>query len=74
MLLIIIPPTDYLLMQGDVWESTLLYSQVDKDMKEGMEYMELVEYLRVAVANVFMGGYSSGSDTSPSPEPEQPIH
>ncbi|MDF1694293.1 MAG: tetratricopeptide repeat protein [Saprospiraceae bacterium] len=27
---------DYLLMQGDVWESTLLYSQVDKDMKEGV--------------------------------------
>lgn len=27
---------DYMLMQGDVWESTLLYSQVDKDMKEGV--------------------------------------
>lgn len=27
---------DYLLMQGDVWESTLLYSQVDKAMKEGI--------------------------------------
>ena len=27
---------DYLLMQGDVWESTLLYSQVDKQMKEGV--------------------------------------
>jgi len=27
---------DYLLMQGDVWESTLLYSQVDKAMKEGV--------------------------------------
>ncbi|MEM9547111.1 MAG: tetratricopeptide repeat protein [Bacteroidota bacterium] len=27
---------DYLLMQGDVWESTLLYSQVDKEMKEGV--------------------------------------
>jgi len=26
---------DYLLMQGDVWESTLLYSQVDKANKEG---------------------------------------
>ena len=25
---------DYLLMSGDVWESTLLYSQVDKDFKE----------------------------------------
>jgi len=27
---------DYLLMQGDIWESTLLYSQVDKEMKEGL--------------------------------------
>lgn len=27
---------DYMLMQGDVWESTLLYSQVDKEMKEGI--------------------------------------
>ena len=27
---------DYMLMQGDVWESTLLYSQVDKEMKEGV--------------------------------------
>ena len=27
---------DYMLMQGDVWESTLLYSQVDKQMKEGV--------------------------------------
>jgi len=27
---------DYLLMQGDIWESTLLYSQVDKAMKEGV--------------------------------------
>jgi len=27
---------DYMLMQGDVWESTLLYSQVDKQMKEGI--------------------------------------
>jgi len=27
---------DYLLMQGEVWESTLLYSQVDKEMKEGV--------------------------------------
>ncbi len=25
---------DYLLMSGDVWESTLLYSQVDKEFKE----------------------------------------
>ena len=25
---------DYYLMQGEVWESTLLYSQVDKDFKE----------------------------------------
>jgi tetratricopeptide (TPR) repeat protein len=25
---------DYLLMKGDVWESTLLYSQVDKGMKD----------------------------------------
>ena len=25
---------DYLLMSGDIWESTLLYSQVDKDFKE----------------------------------------
>lgn len=25
---------DYYLMQGEVWESTLLYSQVDKDLKE----------------------------------------
>ncbi len=27
---------DYMLMQGNVWESTLLYSQVDKQMKEGI--------------------------------------
>lgn len=27
---------DYMLMQGNVWESTLLYSQVDKQMKEGV--------------------------------------
>jgi len=26
---------DYYLMQGEVWESTLLYSQVDKELKEG---------------------------------------
>jgi uncharacterized protein YgfB (UPF0149 family) len=44
-----------------------------EDEAEG-SYMELVEYLRAAVANVFMGGYSSASDTSPSPESEQPIH
>jgi tetratricopeptide (TPR) repeat protein len=25
---------DYLLIQGDIWESTLLYSQVDKDLRE----------------------------------------
>ncbi len=25
---------DYYLMQGEIWESTLLYSQVDKDLKE----------------------------------------
>lgn len=25
---------DYFLMQGEIWESTLLYSQVDKDLKE----------------------------------------
>ena len=25
---------DYYLMQGGIWESTLLYSQVDKDLKE----------------------------------------
>jgi tetratricopeptide (TPR) repeat protein len=27
---------DYYLMQGDIWEATLLYSQVDKAFKEGM--------------------------------------
>lgn len=27
---------DYYLMQGEVWESTLLYSQVDKAFKEGL--------------------------------------
>ncbi len=27
---------DYLLMKGDIWEATLLYSQVDKQMKEGL--------------------------------------
>lgn len=27
---------DYYLIQGDRWESTLLYSQVDKDFKEGV--------------------------------------
>ncbi len=26
---------DYMLMNGDIWESTLLYSQVDKSQKEG---------------------------------------
>lgn len=26
---------DYLLIKGDIWESTLLYSQVDKEFKEG---------------------------------------
>ncbi len=26
---------DYYLIQGEIWESTLLYSQVDKDFKEG---------------------------------------
>jgi len=26
---------DYMLMNGEIWESTLLYSQVDKEMKEG---------------------------------------
>ena len=26
---------DYMLMDGDIWESTLLYSQVDKEQKEG---------------------------------------
>jgi len=26
---------DYMLMNGEIWESTLLYSQVDKDQKEG---------------------------------------
>jgi len=26
---------DYMLMDGEIWESTLLYSQVDKDQKEG---------------------------------------
>lgn len=26
---------DYMLMAGDIWESTLLYSQVDKEQKEG---------------------------------------
>ncbi len=27
---------DFYLMTGDIWESTLLYSQVDKDFREGM--------------------------------------
>lgn len=27
---------DYYLMQGEIWESTLLYSQVDKDFKEDL--------------------------------------
>ncbi|MEZ4920423.1 MAG: tetratricopeptide repeat protein [Saprospiraceae bacterium] len=27
---------DYYLISGDIWESTLLYSQVDKDYKEGV--------------------------------------
>lgn len=46
---------DFQLMNGDVWESTLLYSQVDKDQKEG-QLGELARY-RNAMLSYYNGDF-----------------
>lgn len=47
---------DYYLMQGDVWESTLLYSQVEKDFKE--EYIGEVSRFKNAKLSYFTGNFA----------------
>ncbi|MEL7121692.1 MAG: tetratricopeptide repeat protein [Bacteroidota bacterium] len=46
---------DYYLMQGERWESTLLYSQVDKDFKE--DYLGNEARFRNAKLSYFMGEF-----------------
>jgi len=47
---------DYYLMQGDVWESTLLYSQVEKEFKE--EYIAEVARFNNAKLSYFTGNFA----------------
>jgi tetratricopeptide (TPR) repeat protein len=47
---------DYYLMQGDIWESTLLYSQVEKDFKE--EYMGEVARFKNAQLYYYAGNFA----------------
>lgn len=46
---------DYYLMQGDVWESTLLYSQVEKAFKE--EYLGEVARFKNAKLSYYIGDF-----------------
>ena len=46
---------DYYLMQGDVWESTLLYSQVEKKFKE--EYLGEVARFKNAKLSYYIGDF-----------------
>ncbi len=46
---------DYLLMQGDIWESTLLYSQVDKEFKE--EHLGEVARFKNAMLSYYNGDF-----------------
>lgn len=46
---------DYLLMSGDIWESTLLYSQVDKEFKE--EHMGEMARFRNAMLSYYNGDF-----------------
>lgn len=47
---------DYYLMQGEIWESTLLYSQVEKDFKE--EYMGEVARFKNAQLYYYAGNFA----------------
>jgi len=47
---------DYYLMQGDIWEPTLLYSQVEKDFKE--EYMGEVARFKNAQLYYYAGNFA----------------
>jgi tetratricopeptide (TPR) repeat protein len=46
---------DYYLMQGDIWEATLLYSQVEKDFKE--EYLGEVARFKNAKLFYYAGNF-----------------
>ena len=47
---------DYYLMQGEIWESTLLYSQVEKDFKE--EHLGEVSRYRNAKLAYYAGEFA----------------
>lgn len=47
---------DYYLMQGEIWESTLLYSQVEKDFKE--EHLGEVSRFKNAMLAYYAGEFS----------------
>ncbi len=46
---------DYLLMEGDIWESTLLYSQVDKEFKE--EHLGELARFKNAMLSYYNGDF-----------------
>ncbi len=47
---------DYYLMQGDIWESTLLYSQVEKDFKE--EHLGEISRFKNAMLAYYAGEFA----------------
>ena len=57
---------------GAIAEADVDEDESDEDSEES--YMELVEYLRFAVLNVYMDSLSQSADSRAGTAPEQPLH